>query len=228
MSYTAKQLASYIDHTNLSSTASEADILKLCDEAKTHGFRSVCVNPHYVNTCKTTLWGSEVLVCTVVGFPLGMNTIQTKVFETLDAIKNGADEIDMVINEAELKARNTQYCLNEINAVKNACKDRVLKVIVETSQLTEEDKVYAAELIAQSNADFIKTSTGFIGAGAQLADIKTWKAILKDTNKQIKAAGGIRTHADLITFIEAGADRIGSSKGVALISDDATDSKSEY
>ena len=216
MAYSKKELAQYIDHTNLSDIATDQEITKLCQEALEYGFKSVCVNPHYVINCKRILIDTDVLVCTVVGFPLGMNTIQTKVFETLDAIKNGADEIDMVINIAELKARNKQYCINEINAVKNACKDRVLKVIVETSQLSQEDKIFAAEVIAESNADFIKTSTGFVGAGAQIEDIKLWKSILKD-QKLIKAAGGIKTHEQLIEFIEAGADRIGSSRGVSLI-----------
>ena len=218
MTYTKSELAKFIDHTNLSDIASENDITKLCNEAIEYGFKSVCVNPYYVTFCKRQLINTEVLVCTVVGFPLGMNTIQTKVFETLDAVKNGADEIDMVVNIAELKARNKEYCLNEINAVKNACKDRVLKVIVETSQLTQEDKIFAAELIMESNADFIKTSTGFIGAGAQLEDIKLWKSIIGD-KKLIKAAGGVRTHQDLIQFIEAGSDRIGSSRGVSLVED---------
>lgn len=216
--YTKEELAQYIDHTNLSDVASEADILKLCDEAKTYGFKSVCVNPYYVNQCKRNLIGSEVLVCTVVGFPLGMNTIESKIFETLDACKNGADEIDMVVNISRLKARDLDYCLKEINAVKNACRNRILKVIVETSQLTEEDKVFACELIMQSNANFIKTSTGFVGAGAQLEDVKMWNDMLNG-KKEIKAAGGIRNRDDLIKFIEAGATRIGSSKGVNLIND---------
>ena len=169
---TKQQQAQYIDHTNLSPIATFEDIDKLCEEAIKYQFKSVCINPYYVQYAKQNLKNSNVLVCTVIGFPLGMNTIKTKVDEAIDAIKNGADEIDMVINEAELKKFNKQYCLNEINSVKNAINDKTLKVIVETSQLNDEQKKFAAELILESNADFIKTSTGFIGSGAQLEDIK--------------------------------------------------------
>lgn len=214
--FTKQQLAQYIDHTNLSPTATFEDIKKLCEEAIKYQFKSVCINPYYVQYAKQNLKNSNVLVCTVIGFPLGMNTIKTKVDEAIDAIKNGADEIDMVINEAELKRFNKEYCLNEINSVKNAINDKTLKVIVETSQLNDEQKKFAAELILESNADFIKTSTGFIGSGAQLEDIKNWKNILNG-KKLIKAAGGIRTHEDLIKFIKSGSDRIGSSKGVEII-----------
>lgn len=213
---TKQQQAQYIDHTNLSPTATFEDIKKLCEEAIKYQFKSVCINPYYVQYAKQNLKNSNVLVCTVIGFPLGMNTIKTKVDEAIDAIKNGADEIDMVINEAELKKFNKEYCLNEINSVKNAINNKTLKVIVETSQLNDEQKKFAAELILESNADFIKTSTGFIGSGAQLEDIKNWKNILNG-KKLIKAAGGIRTHEDLIKFIESGSDRIGSSKGVEII-----------
>ncbi|GAA5414929.1 deoxyribose-phosphate aldolase [Ureaplasma ceti] len=225
--YTQAELAKFIDHTNLSDVASKADIEKLCNEAKEYGFKSVCVNPFYVNDCKRLLVGTDVLVCTVIGFPLGMNTIENKVFETLDAVKNGADEIDMVINIAKLKARDESYCLKEINAVKSACHHRILKVIVETSQLTQEDKVFACELIAKSDANFIKTSTGFVGAGAQLEDVQMWHEILGN-KKEIKAAGGVRTYADLLKFIEAGATRIGSSKGISLITNEADKTNSGY
>lgn len=212
----SKELAQYIDHTNLSPTASYSDIKKLCKEAIEYQFKSVCINPYYVSYAKNILKDSSVLVCTVIGFPLGMNTLATKVFEAQDAIKNGADEIDMVINESELKAGNINYCVEEINAIKNAIGNVTLKVIVETSQLTKEEIISAANAVLKSNAEFIKTSTGFIGNGAQLEDIRKWKEIL-GYNKLIKAAGGIRSHQDLLKFIEAGADRIGSSKGVEII-----------
>lgn len=214
--YSQKELAQFIDHTNLSPTASFNDIEKLCNEAKEYEFKSVCINPYYVSFAKNILKNTKVLICTVIGFPLGMNTIETKIYEAKDAIKNGADEIDMVINEAQLKAKNIEYCINEINEIKNAIGNKILKVIVETSQLNDSEIKLAAEIILKSKADFIKTSTGFIGSGAKIEDINTWKEIL-GYNKLIKAAGGIRTHEDLIKFINSGANRIGSSKGVEII-----------
>lgn len=213
---TKEQLAQYIDHTNLSPIATFSDIKKLCDEAIEHQFKSVCINPYYVKYAKEILKDTNVLVCTVIGFPLGMNTIEIKVNEAIDAIKNGADEIDMVINEAELKKLNKEYCLNEINSIKKVIGDKTLKVIVETSQLNDEQKDFAARLILTSDAEFIKTSTGYIGSGAQIEDVKNWKKILNG-KKLIKAAGGIRTYEDLIKFIKSGSDRIGSSKGVEII-----------
>lgn len=212
----SKELAQYVDHTNLSPTASFTDIKKLCEEAIEYHFKSVCINPYYVSYAKKILKNSNVLVCTVIGFPLGMNTIATKVFEAQEAIKNGADEIDMVINESELKAGNINYCIEEINAIKSVIGNKILKVIVETSQLTNDEIIFAANIVLKSNAEFIKTSTGFVGNGAQLEDIRKWKEIL-GYNKLIKASGGIRSHEDLLKFIEAGADRIGSSKGVEII-----------
>ncbi len=214
--YSQKELAQFIDHTNLSSIASKFDIEKLCNEAMEYEFKSVCIHPYYVSLAKDFLKNSNVLVCTVIGFPLGMNTIESKVFEAKDAIKNGADEIDMVINVAMLKNHNIQYCLNEINEIKKVIGDKVLKVIVETSQLEDYEKELAAKIVLESNAEYIKTSTGFVGNGAQVEDVKKWKSILKN-NKKIKAAGGIRTYEELIKFIECGSDRIGSSKGVDII-----------
>lgn len=169
---TKKELAQYLDATNLSSIATIEDIENLCTKAIEYGFKSVCVHPYYVELAKELLANTPVLVCTVIGFPLGMNTLYTKVYETQNAIDDGADEIDMVINVAELKNKNLDYCLEEINSVKLACGDKILKVIIETSQLTLDEKVFAAKLIGSSNADYIKTSTGFVGTGAQLEDIK--------------------------------------------------------
>lgn len=206
----------YIDHTFLGQDATTEQIITLCDQAKKYKFYSVCVNPCNISLAKKCLEGSDVKVCAVVGFPLGQNTIATKIFETAEAIRLGADEIDMVINVPKLKGKYFDYCLLEINQIKDACENKVLKVIVETCLLSEEEKAFACDLVLKSDADFIKTSTGFSKAGATLEDIKLFKKILGN-KKMIKAAGGISTSADLEKFIEAGADRIGTSRGVALV-----------
>lgn len=211
------KLSKYIDHTLLAQDASKEKIERLCNEAKEFEFKSVCVNPFYISTCKNLLKDSPILVCTVIGFPLGQNTIESKVFETKNAISAGADEIDMVINISKLKENDVDYCVNEINMIKEACGDKILKVIVETCLLSDEDKKNAANIILKSNAEFIKTSTGFSTAGANLNDIVLWKNIFNGSNKKIKAAGGIRSQEELIKFINAGADRIGTSSGVNLI-----------
>lgn len=206
----------YIDSTVLAANATKEQIYKLCKEAISENFFSVCINPFYVNLAKQILKDSDIKVCTVVGFPLGQNTISTKVFETLDAIKNGADEIDMVINIARLKENDFKYCVTEINEIVKAAQGRIVKVIVETALLTEEDKINACHIILNSKADFIKTSTGFSTSGAKLEDIKLFDKIIK-RRKFIKAAGGIKNHAELLEFVEAGVDRIGTSKGTELI-----------
>lgn len=214
---TAYELAQYLDSTNLSNTATKDDIKKLCLDAIKYQFKSVCVNPYYVNYAKSILHDTDVLVCTVVGFPLGMNDLATKLYEADVAINSGADELDMVINEAEFKSDNLAYTLIEINEIKRICGNRILKVIVETSALNDEEKIKIAELIKQSNADFIKTSTGIIGSGAQLFDIENWRKILQDSNKLIKASGGIRDLKSCLDFIATGAKRIGTSKAVEII-----------
>lgn len=206
----------YIDHTCLKQDASYEDIKKLCDEAKEYKFFSVCVNPFYVNYAKKLLANTNVKVCAVIGFPLGQNTTEAKTYECVDAIQKGADEIDMVINVSELKRKNFDYCINEINRVKRACFGKILKVIVETCLLNYEDKVNACYVIANSRADFIKTSTGFSTGGATFEDIKLFKEKIKGF-KKIKAAGGIKTASDLIEMINLGADRIGTSRGVELM-----------
>lgn len=217
------KLAEYIDHTLLKCDASESEINTLCDEATKYGFKSVCINPSYINQAKKRLENSYVLVCTVVGFPLGQMTTTSKVSETIDAIENGADEIDMVINIAKLKKADMDYCINEINAIKKACGNKILKVIVETCLLNEEQKIMAAEIVLNSNADYIKTSTGFSKSGADINDIILWKKILKN-KKKIKAAGGIRNQQDLLNFIDAGANRIGTSSGVKLLNKETSNS----
>lgn len=214
---TAYDLAQYLDSTNLSNIASKDDIKKLCLDAIKYKFKSVCVNPYYVNYAKELLKNSDVLVCTVIGFPLGMNDLATKLYEADVAIKSGADELDMVINEAEFKNNNLSYNLIEINEIKRICGNKVLKVIVETSTLTEKEIDIAAEIFMKSNADFIKTSTGFIGSGAKIYDVKKWREILQGSNKLIKASGGIRDLSSCLEFISAGAKRIGTSKAEEII-----------
>lgn len=209
-------LAKYIDHTILKANTSRDEIIKLCKEAKEYKFASVCINPYYINLAKEMLYETDVKVCTVIGFPLGANTIETKVFEASTAVTNGADEIDMVINISELLNLNKDYCIKEINSIKEAIGDKILKVIVETSFLNQKQKELAAEIILNSNADFIKTSTGFSTSGANINDIKMWKKILAN-KKKIKASGGIKTKEQLRDFINAGADRIGTSSGISLI-----------
>lgn len=214
----------YIDHTVLSANATKEDIKKICEEAIKYEFKSVCINPFYIKYAKDILKDSNVLVCTVIGFPLGQNTIDSKANETLNAIKDGADEIDMVINISQLKANDSEYCIKEINAVVNNANNKTVKVIVETCLLSETDKINAFNIVNKSNAHFIKTSTGFSTGGATIEDIKLWDKIRKDSNSKllIKAAGGVRTSEDLENFINSGANRIGTSKGVALISGIAT------
>ncbi len=217
-----KDIAKYIDYTNLSATTPRLKIQELCEDAIKYGFFSVCVNPFYVKEAKSALKGSNVKVCTVVGFPLGQNTTKAKIYETYDAIKNGADEIDMVINIARLKAGDIEYCLDEINAIKKVCKKRILKVIVETCYLEEKELELACQLVLESAADYIKTSTGFGTAGAQLKDIQIMRALIKDA-MGIKAAGGIKSEAEAWEFIDAGATRIGTSR---VLIDDAIPGKS--
>lgn len=211
-----QKIAKMFDHTNLSQDANYENIKKLCDEALNYDFYSVCVNPFYIKTCKNFLEKSSVKVCTVVGFPLGQNTIESKVFETIDAVKKGADEIDMVINVSKLKEKDINYCLTEINHIKKACGEKILKVIVETCLLTTEEKSLAAKIVLLSEADFIKTSTGFSKSGASFEDIEIFKKIVGE-NKLIKAAGGIKTADDLLKMISLGSNRIGTSRGVSLI-----------
>ncbi len=206
----------YIDHTALKPNVSKDDINSLIKEAKTYNFSSICVNPHWVGYAAEQLKATNVNVCTVIGFPLGANTTQTKVFETENAITNGATEIDMVINISELLAKNYDYVENEIKEIKNVCENRILKVIVETCLLSEEEKKKVCSIVMNSGADFIKTSTGFNGGGATQEDIKLFKSIGGD-NLLIKASGGVRTYEDAIKMIEAGANRIGTSGGVSII-----------
>ena len=208
--------AKLIDHTLLKSAATESDIQKLCAEARQYGFCSVCVNPFWVSYAKKQLQGCDVKVCTVIGFPLGANTTAVKTYETQEAVKNGADEIDMVINIGALRAKQYDTVLKDIEAVRHACLGKVLKVIIETSQLTDEEKVKACELATQAQADFVKTSTGFVGAGANAHDVALMRKSIAPS-MQVKASGGIRTQADFDAMIAAGATRIGASSGITII-----------
>lgn len=206
----------YIDHTLLKADATKESILNLCEEAKEYDFFSVCVNPCWIETCKKALEGSDVKVCVVVGFPLGAMTKEAKVLETKDAVLKGADEVDMVINIGKLKDGEDDYVRDEIATIKEACGDRVLKVIIETCLLTDEEKVRACTLSKEAGADFVKTSTGFSTAGATVEDVKLMKETVGDACL-VKAAGGVRNAADFDAMVEAGADRIGTSRGKELV-----------
>lgn len=208
--------AKLIDHTILKPVASQEDVRRVCEEAKKYGFFSVCINPYWVAYGKELLAETDVKVCTVIGFPLGANTTAVKEYETRDALKNGADEIDMVINLGALKSNDYETVLNDISAVRKACEGHVLKVIIETSQLTEEEKIKACELAAKAGADFVKTSTGFTGAGATAADVALMRANIP-AHMQVKASGGIRSREDFDAMAAAGATRIGASSGVKII-----------
>lgn len=210
------KLSKYIDHTLLKANALEKDIVKLCQEAKEYDFKSVCINPSYIPLAKKELADSDVLVCTVVGFPLGQMSTQAKVFETKDALEKGADEIDMVLNIAKLKDGDLDYVTKEIKDVKDVCKDHVLKVIIEACLLSDDEKKAACECILKAGADFVKTSTGFSTGGATFEDVALLKSCVGD-KCQVKAAGGVRSHEDFLKMIKLGADRIGTSSGVKLL-----------
>ena len=206
----------YIDHTLLKPASTAKQIETLCQEARENDFATVCVNPCWITTCKSLLEGSDVKVCTVIGFPLGAMTSEAKAFECHDAIEKGADEIDMVINIGAVKDGNFDYAVKDIRMVKEAAGDHVLKVIIETCLLSDEEKVFACKAAMKAGADFVKTSTGFSTSGATPEDVALMKKTVGDTC-QVKAAGGVRCFEDLEKMIAAGADRIGTSSGVALL-----------
>lgn len=208
-------LAKYIDHTILKPDATREDIRILCEEAKTYGFASVCVNPYWVSYAKQLLQDTDVAICTVVGFPLGATPACVKAYETSQAIEDGADEIDMVINIGALKSQDTQTVLEDIKAVVKASKQKLVKVIIETCLLTDEQKRLACQLALEAQADFVKTSTGFSSHGATLEDVALMKSVVKDQAK-VKASGGIRDYATAMSMIEAGASRLGTSSGVKI------------
>ena len=207
-----------IDHTILKAFATEEEILKLCQEAMEYDFKSVCVNPVNVAFAKKALEGSDVLVCTVVGFPLGANTKEIKALETLDAIKNGADEIDMVINIGKAKEHDYDYIEEEIKCVVTASAGKTTKVIIETCYLTDEEKVACCLAAKSAGATFVKTSTGFGTGGAIASDIKLMRETV-GAEMGVKASGGVRTYEDLKVMVENGATRIGASSGIQIMKD---------
>ncbi len=209
-----KTMFQAVDHTLLAQGATWEEIRQLCDDAVKYGTASVCIPPSYVKRAKEYL-GDKMAVCTVIGFPNGYNTTAVKVFETEDAIKNGADEIDMVINIGDLKDKNYQKILDEIRALKTVCGGHILKVIIETCLLTDEEKVKMCEIVTEAGADYIKTSTGFSKAGATFADIKLFAEHVGPGVK-MKAAGGISSFADAEEFLHLGASRLGTSRIVKL------------
>ena len=210
------ELNKYIDHTILKATASSADVQKLCEEAIEHEFYSVCVNGCYVADAKHLLQGTDVKIAAVVGFPLGAMTTAAKVFEAKEAVENGASEIDMVINVAKLKDGEFKYVENEIRQIKEAIGDNVLKVIIETCYLTDEEKVKACELSLAAKADFVKTSTGFGTDGATYEDVKLMKSVVGD-NAKVKASGGVRDKETAQKYIDLGAERLGTSSGIDIV-----------
>ncbi|PGS09582.1 MULTISPECIES: deoxyribose-phosphate aldolase [Bacillus] len=214
--------AKLIDHTLLKPDTKKSAIVTLCEEAKKHDFASVCVNPTWVETAAELLKGTDVKVCTVIGFPLGANTPETKAFETQDAIAKGATEVDMVINIGALKDKNDELVERDVRAVVEAAKGKALvKIIIETCLLTEEEKVRACELSVKAGVDFVKTSTGFSTGGATVEDV----ALMRKTvgpEIGVKASGGVRNGEDMDAMVEAGATRIGTSAGVALVSGKTT------
>ncbi len=211
-----KHILSKVDHTLLSQSATWEEIKVLCDDAVKFGTASVCVAPSFVKRCAEYLKDKDVLVCTVIGFPNGYATTETKVFETKNAIDNGADEIDMVINIGDVKMGDYDKILDEIKKIKEACGEKTLKVIIETCLLTDEEKVEMCEVVSKSGADFIKTSTGFSTGGATFDDIKLFSENV-EKHVKIKAAGGISSIDDAEKFIELGASRLGTSRIVKIL-----------
>lgn len=205
-----------IDHTVLKADTPLETVKRICDEAMEYGFASVCINPCHVAYCADYLKDSDVNVCTVIGFPLGANTSAVKAFETKDAIANGADEIDMVMNIGALKDKNYDLVRNDVKAVVEAANGTLVKVILETCLLTEDEIKKACELCVEAKADYVKTSTGFSTRGATIENVQIMKAAVQGKAK-VKAAGGVRTHEDMVKIVEAGADRIGTSAGCSLV-----------
>ncbi len=212
-----KNLSRYIDHTLLKADATENEVIKLCNEAKEYDFFSVCINPGFVELAAKELRESNVAVCTVIGFPLGASTPETKAFETRDAIHKGAAEVDMVINISKLKDKKDEEVLKDIKAVVDAAdKKALVKVIIETCLLTDEEKERACKLAKDAGADFVKTSTGFSTGGATKEDIALMRKTV-GTEMGVKASGGVRTYEDAVTMIESGATRIGASASIAIV-----------
>jgi len=218
-------IAGIIDHTMLNPDATPDQITQLCNEAKKYSFASVCVNPGYVQLCKKLLIGSSVKVCTVIGFPLGSTTTDVKITEAEQAIENGAEEVDMVINVGQLKGGNFDYVKNDIRSVVNVAKRNsvLIKVIIETALLTDKEKVEASLISKKAGANFVKTSTGFSKGGATVGDVALMKYVV-GSGVGVKASGGIRSKEDAEAMIASGADRIGASASVKIVSGEKSDS----
>jgi len=221
----SQDLAGMIDHTLLKPDATISEITQLCEEAMQNNFASVCINPSYVDACFKLIKSSDVKVCTVIGFPLGATTTQTKFHEAEEAIKNGAEELDMVINLGKLKDKDFQFVLNDLKSIadlsmKHLC---ISKVILETCLLNDEEKVIACLLAKEAGLNFVKTSTGFSKSGATMHDVALMKFVVGD-KLQVKASGGIRSYEDAIAMISAGATRLGASAGVKIIAGQKSES----
>ena len=216
------ELNKYIEHTLLKQDATKEEIKKLLDEAKKYKFFGVCVNPVNVKLAKEYLKDTDIKVVTVIGFPLGQTTREVKVLETIDAVKNGADEIDMVLNDGKLKDGDFEYLKDEISAVKLACQGKNLKVILETDLLDKDEIKKACEICIEAGANFVKTSTGFVknGVGAKEEDVKLMYETVKNSGLGVKASGGVRDKKTAIRMIEAGATRIGTSSGVKICTEE--------
>lgn len=206
----------YFDHTLLAANATRSEVEQLCKEAKEYDFMSVCVNPYFVPLAKKELAGSDVKVCTVIGFPLGQMSTKAKAFEANDAVKMGADEVDMVINVSALKDQDYDYVRNEIHEIKKACEGKLLKVILECCYLSKEEIKKTSELAKEAGADFVKTSTGFGKGGAKAEDVKIMRETV-GSDMGVKAAGGIHTLADFKAMVDAGANRIGCSHSIQIM-----------
>lgn len=215
-----ENLNKHIEHTLLKQDAKQEDFIKLFNEAKDHHFLGVCINPAYVKLAKENLKNSDVKIVTVIGFPLGANRSDVKAFETTKAVEDGADEIDMVINVTAIKNKDYNFVLNDIKAVKAACQNKPLKVILETDLLEKDEIKKACELCVEAKADFVKTSTGFVknGVGAKAEDVKLMNETVSPFGLKVKASGGIRDKEAALKMLEAGAERLGTSSGVKIVS----------
>lgn len=212
-----KNMEKYIDHTILNADATKSDIKKICDEATKYNFKTVCIHPYWIPFAKKELDGTEVGITTVIGFPLGASATKVKAFETKQAVKDGANEVDMVINIGALKSKDYERVSKDIKTVVNAVNEEVIvKVIIETALLTKEEKITASELSKKAGADFVKTSTGFSTGGASVEDIKLMRATV-GPDMGVKASGGVRSYEDAMAMIEAGATRIGASSSIKIV-----------
>ena len=217
MSIQIDDIYKYIDHTLLKPTATYDEITKICEESIEYKTASICIPPSYIKFANEK-YGNKINICTVVGFPLGYSVKESKMLETKKALEDGANEVDMVINITDIKNKNYSNVLDEIKSLKDICKNKILKVIIETCYLTDDEKIECCKLVTDAGADFIKTSTGFGTKGAEISDIVLFKKYI-GKNVKIKAAGGMKSVSDMISFLENGAERLGTSSGIKLINE---------